>query len=63
MSLKQRMPLMRWSFIRMGIGARHFAKTGQWGDGREAADWFNAHRARGCAPAHTSRSACTVTMV
>jgi catechol O-methyltransferase len=37
MSLKQRMPLMRWSFIRMGIGARHFAKTGQWGDGREAA--------------------------
>jgi catechol O-methyltransferase len=31
------MPLLRWSVIRMGIGARHFAKTGQWGDGREAA--------------------------
>ncbi|BBX25385.1 O-methyltransferase [Mycolicibacterium alvei] len=37
MSLKQRLPLLRWSFIRMGIGARHFARTGQWGDGREAA--------------------------
>lgn len=37
MSLKQRMPLLRWSFIRMGLGARNFAKTGQWGDGREAA--------------------------
>lgn len=37
MSLKQRLPLLRWSFIRMGIGAWHFAKTGQWGDGREAA--------------------------
>jgi catechol O-methyltransferase len=33
MSLKQR----RWSFIRMAIGARSFSKTGQWGDGREAA--------------------------
>jgi catechol O-methyltransferase len=37
MGLKQRLPLLRWSFIRMGIGARHFARTGQWGDGREAA--------------------------
>src|SRR5690349_7071049 len=37
MSPKQRLPLLRWSFIRMGIGARHFARTGQWGDGREAA--------------------------
>lgn len=37
MTLKQRLPLLRWSFIRMGIGARHFGKTGQWGDGREAA--------------------------
>ncbi len=33
MSLNQR----RWSFIRMAIGARSFSRTGQWGDGREAA--------------------------
>ncbi len=31
------MPLLRWSLIRMAIGARSFSKTGQWGDGREAA--------------------------
>jgi catechol O-methyltransferase len=37
MSLKRRLPLLRWSVIRMGIGARRFTRTGQWGDGREAA--------------------------
>lgn len=49
MSLKQRLPLLRWSFIRMGIGAWHFSKTGQWGDGREAAaaDYVVAHARQG----------------
>lgn len=37
MSLKQRIPLLRWSFWRMGLGARNITKTGQIGDGREAA--------------------------
>lgn len=37
MSLKRRMPLLRWSFIRLAIGARNISKTGQIGDGREAA--------------------------
>jgi catechol O-methyltransferase len=37
MSLKQRMPLLRWSFLRLAIGARNISKTGQIGDGREAA--------------------------
>ena len=34
MSLKQRVPFLRWSVLRMAIGTR---KTGQIGDGREAA--------------------------
>ena len=37
MSLKQRVPLLRWSFWRLAIGARNITKTGQIGDGREAA--------------------------
>ncbi len=37
MSLKQRVPFLRWSFWRLAIGARNIAKTGQIGDGREAA--------------------------
>src|SRR5882757_6478716 len=37
MSLKQRIPLLRWSVWRMATGARNFATTGQIGDGREAA--------------------------
>jgi catechol O-methyltransferase len=37
MSLKQRMPLLRWSFLRMAAGARNITTTGQIGDGREAA--------------------------
>jgi catechol O-methyltransferase len=37
MSLKQRIPLLRWSVWRMATGARNFTTTGQIGDGREAA--------------------------
>ena len=37
MSLKQRIPLLRWSFVRMATGARNITTTGQIGDGREAA--------------------------
>ncbi|MCX2931169.1 O-methyltransferase [Mycobacterium sp. CVI_P3] len=37
MRLGQRMPLLRWSLLRTGIGIRNFNKTGQVGDGREAA--------------------------
>jgi len=37
MSLKQRAPFLRWSFWRLAIGARNITKTGQIGDGREAA--------------------------
>jgi catechol O-methyltransferase len=37
MSLKRRVPLLRWSFLRMAVGARNIFTTGQIGDGREAA--------------------------
>jgi catechol O-methyltransferase len=37
MSLKQRIPLLRWSVLRMAVGSRNVVKTGQIGDGREAA--------------------------
>ena len=37
MSLKQRLSIVRWSFWRMVIGVPNFARTGQVGDGREAA--------------------------
>jgi catechol O-methyltransferase len=37
MTLKQRVPFLRWSFWRLAIGARNLTKTGQIGDGREAA--------------------------
>jgi catechol O-methyltransferase len=37
MTLKQRVPFLRWSFWRMAIGARNLTRTGQIGDGREAA--------------------------
>jgi catechol O-methyltransferase len=37
MSLKRRLPMLRWSVLRTGIGIRRFNKTGQLGDGREAA--------------------------
>lgn len=37
MSLKRKVPFLRWSFWRLAIGARNITKTGQIGDGREAA--------------------------
>ena len=37
MSLRQRIPFLRWSFWRMVAGARNLTTTGQIGDGREAA--------------------------
>ena len=37
MSLKRRIPFLRWSFWRLAIGVRNITKTGQIGDGREAA--------------------------
>lgn len=37
MGWKQRMPLLRWSFLRMAAGVRNISTTGQVGDGREAA--------------------------
>ncbi len=37
MSLKRRIPFLRWSFWRLAIGARNITTTGQIGDGREAA--------------------------
>jgi catechol O-methyltransferase len=37
MNLKQRIPLLRWSVWRLGFGMPTFVKTGQIGDGREAA--------------------------
>jgi catechol O-methyltransferase len=37
MDLKRRIPLLRWSFLRMATANRNFSTTGQVGDGREAA--------------------------
>src|SRR5215813_11066937 len=37
MTLTKRVPFVRWSFWRLAIGARNISKTGQIGDGREAA--------------------------
>ncbi|QLL09777.1 O-methyltransferase [Mycobacterium vicinigordonae] len=37
MGLISRLPTLGWSLLRMGLGARSFKNTGQWGDGREAA--------------------------
>lgn len=49
MKLGQRFPLLRWSVIRTGIGIRNFNRTGQIGDGREAAaaDYVEANARRG----------------
>src|SRR3979409_2711933 len=49
MSLKQRVPFLRWAFWRMAIGARNITKTGQIGDGREAAaaDYVVANARKG----------------
>jgi catechol O-methyltransferase len=37
MSLKKRVPMLRWSVWQLALGMRSFVKTGQFGDGREAA--------------------------
>jgi catechol O-methyltransferase len=37
MSWKQRVPFLRWSMLRMAVGMPTFLRTGQIGDGREAA--------------------------
>jgi catechol O-methyltransferase len=37
MDLKQRVPLLRWSFWRMAVASRNINRTGQIGDGREQA--------------------------
>ncbi|MGO9927752.1 MAG: O-methyltransferase [Mycobacterium sp.] len=37
MDLKRRLPILRWSVLRMAVGNRNFTTTGQVGDGREAA--------------------------
>ena len=37
MSLKRRLPFLRWSFWRMAAASARINKTGQIGDGREAA--------------------------
>lgn len=49
MNLRQRLPLLRWSVLRTGIGLRNFTRTGQIGDGREAAaaDYVETHARRG----------------
>src|ERR1700754_1033121 len=49
MGLKQRIPVFRWSFLRLAVGSRNITRTGQIGDGREAAaaDYVLAHARRG----------------
>lgn len=49
MSLKQRIPFLRWSVLRMAVGVHNIAKTGQIGDGREAAaaDYVEANARQG----------------
>jgi catechol O-methyltransferase len=49
MSLRQRIPLLRWSVWRLALGARNITTTGQIGDGREAAaaDYVISHASRG----------------
>ena len=37
MSVTQRLPFLRWSVLRLALGLPRFIKTGQIGDGREAA--------------------------
>ena len=49
MGLRQRIPVLRWSFLRLAVGSRNITRTGQIGDGREAAaaDYVLAHACRG----------------
>ncbi|MHA3021254.1 O-methyltransferase [Mycobacterium sp. BMJ-28] len=37
MGLTRRVPFLRWSFLRLAWGSRNISRTGQIGDGREAA--------------------------
>jgi catechol O-methyltransferase len=37
MDLKRRLPMLRWSAVRMATATRNITTTGQIGDGREAA--------------------------
>jgi len=45
MSLRRRLPMLRWSMLRAAVSNRKFTTTGQLGDGREtaAADFVVAH--------------------
>jgi len=49
MNIRQRLPMLRRSVLQMVIGLRRFNKTGQLGDGREAAaaDYVLTHARRG----------------
>jgi len=49
MSLKQRLPFLRWSTWRLALGMPSFLRTGQIGDGREAAcaAYVETHARRG----------------
>jgi catechol O-methyltransferase len=49
MGLKQRLPFLRSSVWRLGLGLRRFRKTGQFGDGREeaCAGYVEANARRG----------------
>lgn len=49
MGLLKRLPMLRWSVVRTGIGIRKFNTTGQLGDGREAAaaDYVESHARAG----------------
>jgi catechol O-methyltransferase len=49
MDLRRRLPFLRWSLLRTGIGIRNFNNSGQVGDGREAAAaaYVEAHARRG----------------
>jgi catechol O-methyltransferase len=48
-NVKQRLPFLRWSVLRLALGARNIATTGQIGDGREAAvaDYVISNARRG----------------
>jgi len=49
MDLGRRLPVLRWSVLRMALGFRNFTAKGQIGDGREsaAADYVIEHARRG----------------
>lgn len=53
MGIRRRLPMLRWSVLRTGIGIRRFNATGQLGDGREAAaaNYVETH-ARHCDAGH-----------